>query len=77
MLWGYFSEAEAGRLVRSLKTERSKMQISLLKTWSRALKTLDWADDSPSNRTVTLSTQPRQCRSDLGTDLSGPAKALI
>ena len=37
-------------------------EIPSMKTWSRALRTSDWAEGSPSNRTMTLSTQPRQCR---------------
>ena len=31
-----------------------------MKPWSRALRTSDWAKGSPSNRTMTLSTQPTQ-----------------
>ena len=49
-----------------------------MKTCSRAVRTLDWGEGSPSNRTPTLSTQPRQHRSDFGTSLwmslSGPAR---
>jgi hypothetical protein len=36
---------------------------------TRALKTSDLGKDSPSNRTTTLSTQPRQYRSGFGTIL--------
>ena len=36
-------------------------------TCSKALRTSDWGEGSPSNRTMTLSTQPRQCRSGFGT----------
>ncbi len=54
-------------------------EISLMKTWFRALRTSDRAESSPSNMTITLRTQPRQCRSGLGTILwtssSGPAGA--
>ena len=61
------------------KDERSKVQRSLMKTCSRALRTSDWGEGSPSNRTTTLSTQPRQHRSGIGTSLwmslSGPARA--
>ena len=43
------------------------------------LRTPDWGEGSPSNRTTTLSTQPRQRRSGFGTSLSmslsGPARA--
>ena len=56
------------------------IEISWMKTWSRALRTSDWAEGSPSNRTMTLRPQPRQCRSGLRTtlwiSLSGPARAL-
>ena len=43
-----------------------------MKTWSAALRTSDWAEGSPSNKTMTLSqvTQPRQCRSALRTTLN-------
>ena len=39
------------------KDERSKVQRSLMKTCSRALRTSDWGEGSSSNRTTTLSTQ--------------------
>ena len=42
-------------------------QIYLMKTWSRVLRTSDWAKGSPSNRTITLSTQPGHYRRGLGT----------
>jgi transposase len=35
-----------------------------MKTSSRALRTSDWIEGSPSNRTTTLSTQSRQHRSE-------------
>ena len=35
----------------------------------RLLRSSDWAEGSPSNRTITLSTQPRQLRSGFGTTL--------
>ncbi len=54
--------------LRESWTEQST-EISLLKTWSRALRISDWAKGSPSNRTMTLSTQAKQRRSDLGTTL--------
>uniref|UniRef100_A0A8C7CR95 Uncharacterized protein n=1 Tax=Oncorhynchus kisutch TaxID=8019 RepID=A0A8C7CR95_ONCKI len=41
-----------------------------MKTCSRVLSTSDWGDGSPSNRTTTLSTQPRQRRSGFGTSLN-------
>ena len=50
-----------------------------MQTCSRALRTSDWGEGSPSNRTTTLSTQTRQRRSGFGTSLwmslSGPAWA--
>ena len=45
------------------KDEQCKVQRSLMKTWSRALRTSDWGKGSPSNKTTTLSTQTRQRRS--------------
>ena len=39
------------------KDERSKVQRSLMKTCSIPLRTSDWGEGSPSNRTATLSTQ--------------------
>ena len=41
-----------------------------MKTCSRALRTTDWGEGSPSNRTMTLSTQPRQCRRGFRTSLN-------
>ena len=70
MLWGYFSAAGTGRLVRIKdKDERSKVQRSLMKTCYGALRTSDWDKGSPSNRTMTLSTQPRKRRRGFGTSL--------
>ncbi|KAK6326143.1 hypothetical protein J4Q44_G00017880 [Coregonus suidteri] len=59
-----FGTTGTGRLVRIEKTERS-----LMKTCSRVLKTSDWGERSPSNRTTTLSTLPRQRRSVFRTSL--------
>uniref|UniRef100_A0AAZ3SEK2 Tc1-like transposase DDE domain-containing protein n=1 Tax=Oncorhynchus tshawytscha TaxID=74940 RepID=A0AAZ3SEK2_ONCTS len=42
-----------------------------MKTCSRALRTSDWGKGSPSNRTTTLTTQPRKHRSGFGTSLNG------
>jgi hypothetical protein len=39
------------------KDEWSKVKRSLMKTCSRALRTSDWGESSPSNRSTTLSTQ--------------------
>uniref|UniRef100_A0A8C8EKQ5 WD repeat-containing protein 44 n=1 Tax=Oncorhynchus tshawytscha TaxID=74940 RepID=A0A8C8EKQ5_ONCTS len=49
---------------------KPSIERSLMKTCSRALRTSDWGEGSPSNRTTTLSTQPRQCRSGFGTSLN-------
>ena len=40
-----------------------------MKTCSRELRTSDWGEGFPSNRTMTLSTQPRQRRNGFGTSL--------
>ena len=62
------------RILEKCCTERFLMKIC-----SRALRTSDWDEGSPSNRTLTLSAQPRQHRSSFGTShwmsLSGPARA--
>ena len=42
-------------------TEKST-ELSLMKPWSRAPRTWDWAEGSPSKGTMTLSTQPRLCK---------------
>ncbi len=77
---GVFQRQGLGK--RSEKTEswmQLNTEISFMKTWFRALRTSDWAESSPSSITITLRTQPRQCRSGLGmtlwTSLSGPARA--
>ena len=55
--------------LRESWTEKST-DMSLMKTWSRALRTSDWAKASTSYRVMTLSAQPRQCRTGLGTTLN-------
>ena len=59
-------------------TEQSTERF-LIKFCSRALRTSDWGEGSPSNRTMTLSTQPTQhssgFRSSLWMSLSGSARA--
>ncbi len=70
MQWGVFQRQGLGKW--SEKTEswmQLNTEISLMKTWFRALRTSDRAESSPSNMTITLRTQPRQCRSGLGTIL--------
>ena len=66
MLWGCFSAAGTGRLVRIESGSRERRmeqntERSLMKTCSS-----DWGEGSPSNRIMTLSTQPRQRRSGFG-----------
>jgi hypothetical protein len=63
--WWQHHAAGTGRLVRI----EGKMNRSLMKTCSKALRTSDWVEGSPSKRTTTLSTQPRQRRSGFGTSL--------
>jgi transposase len=41
-----------------------------MKTSSRVFRTSAWDKGSPSNRTMTLSTQPSQCRTSFGTSLN-------
>ena len=41
-----------------------------MKSCSRALRTSDWGEGSPSDRTITLSTQTRQRRSGFSTSLN-------
>ena len=53
------------------KDERSKVQRDPDKNLLRfrVPRTSDWGEGLPFNRTTTLSTQPRQCRSSFGTSL--------
>jgi hypothetical protein len=70
MLWGCFSSAGTGRLVRiEAKMIGAKYKEILDENCCRALRISNWGKGSPSNRTTTLSTQPRQCRSGFGTSL--------
>ena len=58
MLWGCFSAAGTGRLVAiEVKMNEAKYRDILEKTSSRVLWTSHWAEGSPSNKTMTLSTQ--------------------
>ena len=56
MLWASFSAAGTGRLVRLEAKYREILDENLLMS-------SDWGEGSPSNRTTTLSTLPRQRRS--------------
>ncbi len=60
MLWGCFSAAGTGRLVRiEGKMNAACTETFLMKTCYTELWTSDWGEGSSSNRTTTLSTQPR------------------
>jgi hypothetical protein len=62
-----FSAAGTGRLVRiNGKMNRAKYREILDEN---LLRTSDWGKSSLSNRTMTLSTQQRQCRSGFETSL--------
>ena len=68
MLWGFFSAAGTGSLVRiEAKMNGAKYREILDEN---LLQTSDWGEGLPSNRTTTLSTQPRQRRSGFGTSLN-------
>ena len=68
MLRACFSAAGTERLVRvEAKLNGAKYREILGETCPRVLRTSDWGKGSPSNRTTTLSTQPRQC---FGTSLN-------
>jgi len=58
-LWWCFSPAGAETLVR-VQRKLKELKFSPVKTWSRAVWTSEWAKGSPSNRTATLTAQPRQ-----------------
>jgi hypothetical protein len=79
MLWGCFSAAGTGKLIRiegKMKGAKYReiLDENLLQS-AGALRTSDWDDDSPFNRTVTLSTQPRQHSSGFGTSLNVSERA--
>ena len=82
MLWGCFSAAGSGGLVRVEGKLNGAMYRDQrwMKTWSRTLRTSVSAEGSASNRTTTLTTPPRWHRSGLGIALwmsfSGPANTL-
>ena len=70
MLWGCFSEAVTGRLVRiEGKMNGAKYIEILYENLLQSAQDLRLGQGSPSNRTTTLSTQPRQCRSCFVTSL--------
>jgi hypothetical protein len=66
----WFSAAGTRRLVRiEGKINGAKYKKILDENRSRALRTSDEGEGSPSNRTTSLSTQTRQRRSGFGTSL--------
>ena len=69
MLWGCFSAAGTRRLVRiEGKIDKAKYREILDENLLQSVP--HWVEGSPSNRTTTLSTQPRQRRSGFGTSLN-------
>ena len=80
MLWGVFhgSDREIGQDWG--KVEQSKAQRNLQWKPDPELRTLDWAEGSASNRTMTLSSQPRNTgvvKGQLCISLSGWTRALM
>ena len=70
MLWGCFSASGTGRLLRiEGKINRAKYREILDENLLQSAQDLRLGECSPSNRTTTLSTQPRQHRSGFGTSL--------
>jgi hypothetical protein len=67
MLWVCFSAPGTGRLVTIAgKMNRAKYREILDEN---LLRTSDWGEGSPCDRTTTLSIQPRQCRIAFGASL--------
>ncbi len=71
MQWRCFSESGHTEYVK-VADKLNTANISLMKTWSRAVGTADCAEGSPSNWTVILSTQQRKCKSALRGTLNVP-----
>ena len=71
MLWGSFSAARTGRLVKiEGKMNGAKYRREILdKNLLQSTQNLRLGEGSPSNKTTTLNTQPRQRRSGFGTSL--------
>ncbi len=58
MLWGVFQlQGQDDWLQSRERLMRPSTGISWTKTFSRVLRTSDWAEGLPSNKTMTLSTQ--------------------
>ena len=70
MLWGCFSAARTGRLVRiEGKMNAAKYREILDENLLQSAQDLRLGECSPSSKTTNLSTQPRQRRSGYGTSL--------
>ena len=71
ILWGCFSAAGTGKLVRikGKMNEEKYREILDENSAPEHSVTSDWGEGSPSNRTTSLSTQQRQCNSGCGTSL--------
>uniref|UniRef100_A0AAZ3SFP7 Uncharacterized protein n=1 Tax=Oncorhynchus tshawytscha TaxID=74940 RepID=A0AAZ3SFP7_ONCTS len=70
MLWGCFSAAAPGRLVRiEGKMNGAKYREILDENLLQSAQDIRLREGSPSNGTITLYTQPRQCRSCFWTSL--------
>ncbi|CDQ93820.1 unnamed protein product [Oncorhynchus mykiss] len=67
ILWGCFTAAGTERLVKIEGKMNGEKYREILD--ENLLQTSDWGKDSPSNRTTTLSTQPRPRRTGFGTSL--------
>uniref|UniRef100_A0A8C8G5R5 Ubiquitin carboxyl-terminal hydrolase n=1 Tax=Oncorhynchus tshawytscha TaxID=74940 RepID=A0A8C8G5R5_ONCTS len=78
--WHYFDDSSVSAASEDqivVSEPLQTFQRSLMETYSRALRASDRGGGSPSTRTTTLSTQPKQHRSGFETSLSlsGPARA--
>ena len=70
MLWGCFSAAGTGRLVKiEGKMNGVKYREIVDENLLQSTQDFNRVEGSPSNRTMTLNTQPRQHRSGFGTNL--------
>ncbi len=77
MLWGCFSAAGTEGLIRvEEKLNAPKYWDSLMKTQSRAFRTSDWAEGSPSNRTMNLNTQQEWLKGNSVSVLEWPSHSL-
>ncbi len=79
MLWGCFSAAGDWGTHRSRKKSsmHQNIEIALMKTQSRAFRTSDWAEGSPSNRTMDLNTQQEWLKGNSVNVLEWPSHSLV